>query len=68
MRGAFQKREVVLSYTLFDVLGINESKQKGDNSIINVLLSSNNYSILLQTTLLISALCKDYYGREYLFD
>ena len=24
--------------------------------------------ILLATTLFISALCKDYYGREYLFD
>jgi hypothetical protein len=40
VRGAFQKREVVISYTKFDVLEVKESENRGDRSVIKVLLSS----------------------------
>lgn len=68
IRGAFQKREVVLSYTRYDVLEIRSSQEKGNKSIINILLNSNNQTILHQTALFISALGIDYYGRDYLFN
>lgn len=68
VRGAPLKREVVLSYTIFDVLEIAISNQKGNKSIVNILLNSQNQTLLHQITLFISALGMDYYGREYLFN
>jgi hypothetical protein len=41
IRGAFQKREVVLSYTMNDVFGIDEGKKTGKkDTIIHILLNS----------------------------
>lgn len=63
VRGAFQKREVVISYTKFDVLEVKQNQKKGNNSLVNILLNSDNLSIVHQLTLFISVLGIDYYGR-----
>lgn len=60
-RGIMLKREVVLSMTLNDIFNL---KQNGDT--INLLLTSPNQAVLLRTMQVINALCKDYYGRDYL--
>ena len=44
-----------------DVLSL---KENGDT--INLLLNSPNQAVLLRTMQVINALCKDYYGRDYL--
>ena len=37
-----------------------------DGNTINLLLNSPNQAVLLRSMQLINALCKDYYGRDYL--
>ena len=60
-RGIMLKREVVLSMTMNDILNF-----KGGEETINLLLNSPNQAVLLRTMQVINALCKDYYGRDYL--
>lgn len=47
--------------TMNDIFNLN---QNGDT--INLLLTSPNQAVLLRTMQVINALCKDYYGRDYL--
>ena len=47
--------------TMNDILSL---KENGDT--ITLLLNSPNQAVLLRTMQVINALCKDYYGRDYL--
>ena len=61
-RSALAKREAVLSYTTYDLLGL---KDPNDTTLTTLLNSENEY-VVLETVGVIGALTKDYYGREYL--
>lgn len=56
------KREAVLSFTTYDILGL----KTGESSTLKTLIQSENENLVLETIGFISALTKDYYGREYL--
>jgi hypothetical protein len=51
-----------LSFITYDILGLRSEE---DNTLVTLINSSNEY-LVLETIGLISALTKDYYGREYL--
>ncbi|KRX04691.1 Armadillo-type fold [Pseudocohnilembus persalinus] len=59
-KGAYIKREVVLSYTEHDLLGINEE------NLQQQLILNQDQNIKEQTVKLVNQLASDFYGRSYL--